>query len=576
MGGTPRRTGVALAFLIMLFSAAPASGDFERRTLPLAVDRAFDVGVVDVGADGRLNPFTLNHKYRSSLLSGSRDLTAELGLSPSYGFPGFEYLDQAPADLTKPGLYLYATDHVGTRDPAVLHLRSSGVGSRGTIAFAVREDNVAIAHTHRATILRRTDGGRIVFDFDVAPGGEVDIEVQHIDVPIQVRGVTLPTYVGADAVLADGPDFVLTLRDRHSYALADFTGDGRQDIFIASGGLGGEIVMPDFAGAVEDEMMAAQPDGTFRNVGGLAKGDCRARASAAPDVDGDGSPDIFVSCEGDRPLLYSRGNGWTRETLPAEGEQYRWANVDRDLAPELLAFRDDRMVVWSRGVHRDYSVRLRGRPAGPPAIGDLFGTGRTTIYVPSRSGSTLIDGKRGTNPVRRGLPRASTAAAFVDYDNDGRREVHLGGDGLYELRRGRYRRLRALGFLRVGSRHPLLSWVDLDNDGRRDLLATKSDRLLPTRIHTMLLRNRTKGGNWLEVDTTDALTARVRVRAAGRTQTGWVGESEGSRWSDGHHRVYFGLGRARWATVTLITEQGRSTLRTRTNRLIDVPPEPAL
>ena len=569
---------VAVAVLLLPPVATAAGGSFERVPAHLAAERAFDIGVIDREATAEPAPFTLNHKYRSSLLIGGRDATAALGLSPSYGFPGLEYL-QAPAPPpAAPGLYLYISDRPHAAENAVVHLRSVGTPAAGRLVFAVRETDLEIKETEVATVSRGSVGGRLTVDFSIQPGGRVDISTQHVDLPILARGMPAPTFVGAAAVAADRPDFELTLRDRHSYATGDFNDDGREDLFILSGGLGDGIADPAYRDLIEDEVMALGPDGTYENIGGLTKGTCRGRGSAAPDADGDGLVDLFVGCEGESPILYLHGQGWQRTALPLRGEQYRWANVDGRPDPELLVFRDRRMVVYSRGTHRDYSVPLRGAPSGTAAVGDLFGTGRPVLLVPSRQGSTLIRGRRARSPRRWGLPDRATAAAFVDVDNDGRREVHLADAGLYSRHDRHGRSFRPVPgtkrLLHVGGAHPILNWADLDGDGRRDLLAGICDRYFPRRIRARELLNHhradQRAGHWLEIDTTDALTGTVTVRAGGRRYTGWVGESEGSRWSDAHRRVYFGVGRARHAEVTLRTEQGRVTRRTATNRIVSL------
>ena len=83
---------------------------------------------------------------------------------------------------------------------------------------------------------------------------------------------------------------------------------------------------------------------------------------------------------------------------------------------------------------------------------------------------------------------------------------------------------------------------------------------------TRLLVNNRSDNHWLAVDlrgprgNAEAIGARVRIEAAGRAQTGWVGQSDGSRYSQGHYRVYFGLGNAPVAdSVSVVWPDGRRT-----------------
>jgi len=92
-------------------------------------------------------------------------------------------------------------------------------------------------------------------------------------------------------------------------------------------------------------------------------------------------------------------------------------------------------------------------------------------------------------------------------------------------------------------------------------------------IDVRLLRSGGVAGHWLEVDLTyaagnlQAIGAVVRVSSASGIQTQWVGQSEGSHFSQGHYRLYFGLGddpaadtvRVTWPDGS-IQELGRSAV----------------
>jgi ASPIC and UnbV len=77
-----------------------------------------------------------------------------------------------------------------------------------------------------------------------------------------------------------------------------------------------------------------------------------------------------------------------------------------------------------------------------------------------------------------------------------------------------------------------------------------------------LLENIGPAGHWLEVELTgppgnrQAIGARVSAAAHGRTQTQWVGQNDGSHLSQGHYRLYFGLGGATSASVKVTWPNG--------------------
>jgi hypothetical protein len=512
-----------------------------------------------------LGPFTINHMSPAAFVVGGEDVTEPIGLSPLPEFPGYERMLDAPVPSAT-GVYMHAVD---TPEPgAELRVLAHGAGATGRVVFASRSVTAVPADGVSWTRTTSPDG-LPTFVFSLAPEAELVFEVSNIDLPVFVRDFSQQAYVGADAVPSAGPDFSLELRDRHSYSAADFDGDGERDLFIAGGGYGGAIER--YARWARDELLLARRDGFVRG-GAPPKGICRGRASAAPDANRDGLPDVFVDCEGAEPRLHlntGEPGVWQTRELDVDGSGYRWLNVDRDRPIELLAFSDTAMTVYEGGVEREYSVPLRGAPAGTPAVGDLLGRGRPQILVSSPAGSTLIDRRRALDPARYGLPGTGYAAAIVDVDNDGDRDVHLAPQGLYL--RGKGTRLRAAGALEITAPYVALNWADLDGDGRRDPLALSGKGPFSPAKRILRWRNRSRAGNWIAVDSASLqLGDRIEVRAGGESQVGWVGESEGSRWSDTHRRVYFGVGHARRARVLVRPARGKAErFRVRAGRVLD-------
>jgi hypothetical protein len=565
--------GLALAALAGLALAAPAAqaGNglrFDRVPAgPLPETVAFDVGAMQAPgtrATGPLSPFTINHMFPAGIDVGGEDATAAVGLSPLLAFPGYERLEDAPVPA-EPGLYIHTSDEPD-RAGAQMHFLAHEAAVTGQVRFATRSVSAVPAE---GVVWERTvtDSGLAEFSFTLAAGAELVFDVANVDLPVFVEDVDQPAFLGPGAIPSRGPRFTIELRDRHSYSSADFDADGDRDLFIAGGGYGGAIDRyPEWA---HDELLI---DGgsAFRPGVAPPKAICRGRASAAPDANRDGLADIFVDCEEASPRLHingAAGKYWKTRVLDVDGTGFRWANVDSDRPVELLAFGDEAMTVYERGTVRDYSVPLRGAPSGTPAVGDLLGTGAPQIYVPSPGGSTLIDGHRSLDPRKLGLPGRSAAVAIADVDNDGARDVHLAPQGVY---RQKSRRFEKTGLLRVTAPYVALNWADLDADGRRDLLALSGKAPFAPAKRILRSRNRTKAGNWLAVDSPGLMLGdRIEVQAGGERQVGWVGESEGSRWSDTHRRVYFGVGDARRARVTIRPAKGeRIQRRTRTNRVV--------
>lgn len=570
----PRRGALALVALTLLVAPTAAEAISFK---PLDDSRIqgvklYDLGVADFNDDGRLDVFTSNHKFDSSLLAGDgaggfTDVLAPSGFSPTPQFPGYEDLHREP-DRAQPGLYLYATDRDQPRDP--FHIATTAIAASGTLTFDAQDlriEGAANATTSTTTL----PDGRTRLSFDADPGALIDVTVEHIDLPVTVA-VDPPTdpdqiRVGADGVAATSRDFTLTLRDRHGYGFADFDGDLATDGFIATGGLGGEILDPFFTGRQSDELLLRR-GGSYLDAtagSGLVKGTCRGRSVRPADFDADGDLDLLETCDGAAPQMYLGDGAGHFASAPGPtvpGSVYRLAELGRGGAPELIAAVGPAVQVWSYDggawAQRGQVRTLNG--TSPPqtlATGDLDADGDLDLLATARAGNTVllnVDGAlRRRAPRKLGLPERGTfAGGFVDFDNDGDLDVDLVPQGLYEATKNGF---DPTGRLRYepppGGRlaYALVSWPDLDGDGRRDPLSARGPGEFAAEQLIDLRRNTTKrSGHWLEIDllgprgNPQSIGARVTVRTRSGRRFGWVGESEGSRYSSGHYRIYIGLG----------------------------------
>ncbi len=580
MGGERLRTAsAAITLLLLVALAAPAGAAAWQRLgdAGIAELKLFDLGVSDYDGDGRLDLFTANHKFSSSLLrgDGAGGLTesgAVAGLSPTPLFPGLEALDRSP-DLTAPGLYVYASDRA--EPGAVLRIRTTGAAASGRLTFAGRRLDVLRADGATATTATAPAGNRVL-TFEADPGAAIDVTADHLDLPIEVA-IDPPTVpgsirVGADAVPAPARGFELTLRDRHALGFADFDGDGRRDVFIAAGGLGGQITDPFFTGKQTDELLLARPGGwaDATAASGLVKGTCRGRGVVVADFDGDGNLDVLEACEGEAPLIH-RGDGGggftTTAGPPALARTYRAVDLIGDRRPEIVAAGTGTVAVWRRRAGRwERAQRLhlpgRHRHVKHLALGDYDGDGDLDLFAAAPQGNTMLrnDGGRlrRRDGRRLGLPRRGSAtAAFVDFDNDGDLDLDLVPQGLMRARAGGFTQTGRLAY----GPHPTgpirsatVSWPDLDGNGRRDPISARAhgdfapSQLVDARLSEPPARPRRS--HWLEADLVgpagnrEAIGARVAVVTAAGRQTAWVGQSEDSHGSSGHYRLYWGLGRA--------------------------------
>lgn len=605
------QAAVALAALLAVLvapAAAAAAGDgFVDRDVPIESGRIFDLGVSDYDRDGRQELFSTNHKFLGTFVEtdgsgaagGWKDLMATTGFSQNPQYPGFEDLLREP-EAERPGLYIYAqasgrsgadpeknpTLHIVAKDVTGIPL----LPERAEGTLRLRSADVEITRREGAQVDVSRRNLRTQIDFSVAEEAHLAIKVFKADLPpfrftIDQAPLLARTYIGPNEVPAGEKSFDLRLIDRHGVAWTDADRDGLVDAFVVRGGLGGGIV--DFVGEIFDELLIQGSGGRFSNRyagSGLVKGACRSRLTASVDYDADGLLDLFSSCKASTPKIYralpsgkfgSRSKALTK--VPSAGTFYRWVDLRGDRRPELVVAGKERVtVLQSRGLRRWGVIQKLRALNGTKLVysvapGDFDRDGDPDLFVGANSGNTLLVNRRGRLQARRpasvGLPAAGSGANWVDFDNDGRLDLHSVPRGLYrQISPGRFVQT---GFARTrfDAVWGLANWLDADNDGYRDIALAIRRPGGEADLDTRFAVNARSGNHWLEVDLAGApgnpqgVGARVRVQTGGRVQTGWVGQSDGARFSQGHFRLYFGLGDAAVADrVTVLWPDGRSTV----------------
>jgi enediyne biosynthesis protein E4 len=349
-------------------------------------------------------------------------------------------------------------------------------------------------------------------------------------------------------------------------AFADYDGDGWLDVYIA-GYLDFNILHPelktcDYRGVqvhacgplgykgVPDALYRNNRDGTFTDVTAQAKVVDRPLyfgfSVVFEDLDGDNRPDIFVANDSNPNYFYkNRGDGTFEESAVSTG----------------LAYNGDGKEMSSMGV----------------AVGDYDNDGRTDLFVTTFANDNYVlyhnDGNGLFSDVSFqagvGEPTVSYlgwGTFFLDYDNDGYKDLFAANGHVYpevdgRLNRETYREplllFHNLGhgkFQEVGQAAGLrglplhsargAAYCDYDNDGDLDIVVSNIDD------PPQLLRN--EGGNrrhWLEMQlkstrsNRDAIGALVKVRTGDLIQWDRV-RTGGSYISGNDLRLHFGLGDA--------------------------------
>ena len=583
------------------------------------ISQIFDMGIVDANQDGLLDIYTSNHNYRQILWiadghGGYRDSLSEWGLDQIKEFPGWEQSMQAPP-VDKNGLYVYWVGDTinirahGAAGPAriKIHLyskveitRNEGFQIEQTNSKAlnkvVTESTMSLVAPKNGllSLYISTRGGPISFSFDKAqPLSEI--------------------YIGSQRVSPSANSIALSLLDRHAMVWADFNDDGQLDLFMNRGALGGSLrSFPDHVKSnVKDELLVSeQGKHRFNDVTraiGIEKKDCSGRHAKWVDFNQDGRLDLFINCL-DRgnvagtygKQLYEQTDSGQLINVAAEHGldlpkyeliDFAWLDVDNDGGVDLVTHEDTgyyiyrnqggkfvREFVYRATFERGDIPKLKGDTYdywqfdGKMSFADYGNDGDLDIFVASKKGNVFLLNDGGkyapVAPASVGLPSSSVAAAWVDYDNDGRLDLHTVPEGLFH--QGPSRKFERTGFLSLRPstyQAAIINWYDKNNDGALDVLIALEDNATlwrwwekpfkhkdvkgkDDRFDWPILHYRNVGrvGHWLELNLVgssgnrQAIGARVTITTTEGLQTQTVGASEGAYLSQGHYRLYFGLG----------------------------------
>ncbi|MGH9368826.1 MAG: CRTAC1 family protein [Thermoanaerobaculia bacterium] len=332
--------------------------------------------------------------------------------------------------------------------------------------------------------------------------------------------------------------------------LLDYDGDGDLDVVVGNyldSTPEWEAAQPQFELRVPEDYVG-QPSRLFRNEGGRHFRDVTAEAGLAIDpretktlgvgvldYDSDGHSDLyFVNDRVGNRLFRNRGDGGFEETTAETG-------------------------AGARGEQPRAGMGL--------AIGDPFGEGIPSLFVTNfggepnslyrnLQGTVFEDAGEGSGAGRVGFPFVRWGTHFADFDNDGWPDLYaVGGHlasrlvrtfGRYKSGQGRYIEAGDPAYaqptvlLRNQGEGRFVPWhgagdlartrmvgrgsavADVDGDGDLDLFVVDLEGL------SRLFENRIGSGkSWVEIepeagrDGRTVLGTRVRLTAAGRTQTQW-------------------------------------------------------
>lgn len=426
--------------------------------------------------------------------------------------------------------------------------------------------------------------------------------------------------------------FELNVRDRHAMLWADYNGDGHLDIFMNRGALGGMLrrFPPEVRARISDEFLISTGPGRFvdraRDLG-LRKNDCSGRHARWVDYDRDGRLDLYINCQDrgkaggafPKQLYRQQADGRLKEVAAEVGLDLPdrqivdmvWFDADADGWIDLLTHEDTGFYLYRNRVgerfvgeylgrgpfHRADVKGLKGETTdywqfdGKLAVADYDADGDLDVFMTSKKGNVLLTNDNGrfpqSDPRAYGLPREAVACVWVDYDNDGRPDLHCVPQGIY--RQGPGGQFRATNILRLMDlkyQAAIIQWYDKDNDGRLDLLLALQDNASLWRWWERIYkrsdvkgrddrfdweiqawRNIGRVGRWLQIDlqgpkgNPQAIGASLQiVSGTSKTPTLQIGAHEMSYSSQGHYRLYLGFGESQPRALTVRWPSGESHL----------------
>jgi hypothetical protein len=539
---------------------------------PISGTNLADLGVVDANGDGHLDVFTSSHVFRTVLQLGDgrggfTDVSDEWGLAVDSRVPYLEGAAEVPA--SPPGLHIYFEGKemvVRTSRPGASF--SGRIDFTRPVAFAAEGDMAAVGAQGPEGPLPRS--AFVEFASSGVGLWRTASWFPHHHVQVALAPVTPleQVFVGRNATPAYAHTMALALVDRHGLAWSDFDGDGDMDVFISVGGMLGAA--PE---ELRDELFVRDGKGSRNAIdeSGIAKNRGRARRVEWVDFDGDGRLDLYVGNVATPNQLWRQDGAGRFENVAGalgldvkKGDSFRWMDVDGDAdADLLLAIPGGPALLFVNDGGRFSRRRLDGCRADLPnhmAVGDFDGDGDLDVFVADSAMNRVFVAENGSFRCRDatefGLPARSATANWVDFDNDGLLDVHLVPGGL--------RRQTADGrFLFAGlvlgnvPNFARCAWFDVDADGDRDCVCTVA-RDGGASEHFQF-RNESHDHRGMAVQVVgpplnrQAIGATVLSSVGGRLRRHMVGESDGAHWSQGHYRIYVGLGtaaRADWLEVT--------------------------
>ncbi|MEZ4387611.1 MAG: M6 family metalloprotease domain-containing protein [Candidatus Krumholzibacteriia bacterium] len=272
-------------------------------------------------------------------------------------------------------------------------------------------------------------------------------------------------------------------------ALVDFDGDGDQDLHLINDGSA-------------DRLLRNDGNLVFTDVTPAALADAGAgRAAAWADYDDDGDLDVFLAKHGEANRMFSQVDGvFTDVTAlsysfdnPGPGMDAQWTDFDGDGRLDLFLVQDGAANVLYRNngdigsghpfMFASPQPLLQDTHAGVAAAWlDFDGDGDRDVYLVNADAANLLAanfGGAGFDDAGQAVMNSADAgqdAAWADFDNDGDWDLYLvndeDADGLYIQVFGFFQRVLQPVVSDDGAGRAVVA-ADFDNDGALDIYVAR-------------------------------------------------------------------------------------------------------
>ena len=547
------------------------------------------------------------------------EVLSQWQLDQDVNLPGLEASPKQPI-IDQPGLYIYRQDtwQSSAEDAyTALIIEAKGLENLGTIQGKITlassldwelKDDFQVEVEQKKL---PSGGTNTTINFTVDGSGKLFLNHALVALPVSVQlDKQLPLksiYVGSKKLQPPSHNLTLHWRDRHGMAWADYNGDGNMDVFISRGGLRGQMITsPElFSGDFfHDELMTNTGEKFVNRTSksGLAKRGCPGRQTAWVDVNNDQLLDLYLVCGKGKPpgdlvdnqLYQQQENGQfinvgkQYNIAHAERGAFAWLDTDLDGDMDLVwATKEEFKIYNNQGETLQLTSTITNNQGKVDklAIADFDSDGDFDIFTAQSRGTNLLLNNQGTYtqtlPQDIGLPSEAITANWVDYDNDGFIDLHAVPSGLYrQLPSHKFVKTTILEHKRSLSSldEARCAWFDFDNDGSLDVLIASKYRPWWVRIASSLpfldipdprqweaqiYHNVGAKNHWLEIDLVgvgtnpQALGTKVQITTPEGLQLEQVGQADGSHYSQGHYRLYFGLSKYTQAeTIKVLWSDG--------------------